>query len=288
VEMAWLRRVWKSVTMDMPATTTLGVLVTSCVDLLSVAMALSTTVVMKNVTLVETTRIQNSVPVPVGGDGLVQAGVEECANGYGNNANTNECISNCRLARCGDGNPGPGEECDDGNTISGDGCCSGDCRIETSIEWELEIRLIALPPDDCGGVCSSSYSCPGSVSETFDSPTNGARPTSIRYRVGHTNCDSSGSNVLLNGELQGSYSPSGLCTFGDCCGNCSSASVEGIVDDFIPSGSTTIAVSSSGTGPLARREAFQPTDQKGSESLSPFSVPPFKKIYVPLFFKIRR
>jgi cysteine-rich repeat protein len=39
------------------------------------------------------------------------------------------CNSLCQLNVCGDGNQGPGEQCDDGNAIGGDGC-SGACKLE--------------------------------------------------------------------------------------------------------------------------------------------------------------
>ena len=48
------------------------------------------------------------------GDGVVQAGLEECDDG--NDDDSDGCLTSCRLARCGDGFVQTGlEECDDGN-----------------------------------------------------------------------------------------------------------------------------------------------------------------------------
>ena len=54
------------------------------------------------------------------GDGFVHAGVEDCDDG--NNIDTDGCRNNCTIPFCGDGILDAGEQCDDGNTNSGDGC----------------------------------------------------------------------------------------------------------------------------------------------------------------------
>ncbi|MCX4245297.1 DUF4215 domain-containing protein [Paraliomyxa miuraensis] len=62
------------------------------------------------------------------GDGFLQDGVEECDDG--NTDDGDECTSACLPAACGDGFVHDGvEECDDGNLEDGDGCRS-DCTIE--------------------------------------------------------------------------------------------------------------------------------------------------------------
>jgi cysteine-rich repeat protein len=64
------------------------------------------------------------------GDGIVQAGCEQCDNGAANSDNVPDaCRTDCRLPRCGDNVIDTGEQCDDGNNQSCDGC-SADCRIE--------------------------------------------------------------------------------------------------------------------------------------------------------------
>ena len=57
------------------------------------------------------------------GDGIHQAGDEECDTGSSNSDTTpNACRTDCDNPSCGDGVVDNGEECDDGNIISGDGC----------------------------------------------------------------------------------------------------------------------------------------------------------------------
>lgn len=59
------------------------------------------------------------------GSGTVDPG-EECDDG--NDSDTDACLSDCTLARCGDGIVQPAiEECDDGNTSNSDSCLN-DCR----------------------------------------------------------------------------------------------------------------------------------------------------------------
>ena len=54
------------------------------------------------------------------GDGFVQSGVEDCDDG--NLDDSDGCLADCTLPRCGDGILQVGEDCDDGNTVGGDGC----------------------------------------------------------------------------------------------------------------------------------------------------------------------
>jgi cysteine-rich repeat protein len=60
------------------------------------------------------------------GDNKVYAGVEECDGAPVNGFN---CAADCHLEKCGNGIIDPGENCDDGNTTSNDGC-SATCRVE--------------------------------------------------------------------------------------------------------------------------------------------------------------
>ena len=61
------------------------------------------------------------------GDGIVEAGVEQCDDG---NTNDNDaCHNDCTAPVCGDGRLDAGEECDDGNTDDDDGC-GHSCKIE--------------------------------------------------------------------------------------------------------------------------------------------------------------
>ena len=78
------------------------------------------------------------------GDGIHQAGDEECDTGSSNSDTTpNACRTDCDNPSCGDGVVDNGEECDDGNIISGDGCSGTEvvsgvpttgCREETGYD----------------------------------------------------------------------------------------------------------------------------------------------------------
>ncbi len=62
------------------------------------------------------------------GDGAVQVGVETCDDG--NTVDDDGCSNACALATCGDGELQPGEACDDGDLDDGDECPSS-CRLAT-------------------------------------------------------------------------------------------------------------------------------------------------------------
>ncbi len=63
---------------------------------------------------------ETAMPPSVCGDGVVE-GLEECDDG--NADNTDDCIDDCTLNKCGDGHVHEGvEECDDGNTDNSDAC----------------------------------------------------------------------------------------------------------------------------------------------------------------------
>ena len=74
------------------------------------------------------------------GDGFVQAGLEGCDDGNGDN--TDACLTSCVVATCGDGSVQAGlEACDDGNAIDTDGCLTscvaaacGDGFVQAGLE----------------------------------------------------------------------------------------------------------------------------------------------------------
>lgn len=66
------------------------------------------------------------------GDGKIKASVETCDNGASNSDTTADaCRTKCIKAYCSDGVQDTGEECDDGNLVTGDGC-SDFCVKEAS------------------------------------------------------------------------------------------------------------------------------------------------------------
>ncbi len=70
------------------------------------------------------------------GDGIVQEGVEECDDG--NKDNTDACLNTCKLATCGDGFLRQGvERCDDGNTSDGDSCSSS-CTLTSCGDGKVQ------------------------------------------------------------------------------------------------------------------------------------------------------
>ena len=75
------------------------------------------------------------------GDGIVQAGVEQCDDANG--VNTDGCLNSCVRATCGDGVVRAGvEQCDDGNAVDADACpgtcvlaTCGDGFVQAGIDW---------------------------------------------------------------------------------------------------------------------------------------------------------
>jgi len=68
-------------------------------------------------------------PAPVCGDGLPGPG-EQCDAGPGNSDTlANACRTDCQAAHCGDAVIDVGEQCDDGDALGGDGC-SASCQVE--------------------------------------------------------------------------------------------------------------------------------------------------------------
>ena len=97
------------------------------------------------------------------GDGLVQRW-EDCDDG--NDINTDNCLTGCRAARCGDGLVHDGvETCDDGNEELDDGCVAdcqsarcGDGHVRADVEpggvgYELCDDGNQDPEDACGNDC---------------------------------------------------------------------------------------------------------------------------------------
>jgi cysteine-rich repeat protein len=100
--------------------------------------------------------------LPGGGDGVCRAGA-------------------CVDSECGDGMPGPGEECDDGNVVEGDGCdsdcafsCHGDpecreipddpCTTDSCVSvasGQACDRAFSTAPCDDGDACTSGDVCDG-------------------------------------------------------------------------------------------------------------------------------
>lgn len=73
------------------------------------------------------------------GDGAVQAGVELCDDG--NQSEGDGCSASCTLESCGNGVVDAGEQCDDGNTVPTDDCLStcitascGDGFVQADVE----------------------------------------------------------------------------------------------------------------------------------------------------------
>ncbi len=79
------------------------------------------------------------------GDGFRHVGVEACDDG--NASDADGCLADCRNASCGDGFVQAGvEECDDGNGDDGDGCDAA-CMVEEDMPGDD-----AGVPDADGGV----------------------------------------------------------------------------------------------------------------------------------------
>ncbi|MCX4245771.1 DUF7453 family protein [Paraliomyxa miuraensis] len=100
------------------------------------------------------------------GDGFVQDGVEECDDG--NDDDTDDCPSTCAAAACGDGFVQDGvEECDDGNDDDTDDCIStcvaaacGDGFVQDGVEECDDGNT------DSGDGCEADCTLPGGVDET--------------------------------------------------------------------------------------------------------------------------
>ena len=78
-------------------------------------------------TTASTTESSSTGPSEMCGNGAIE-GDEACDDGAGNGPGKS-CNSKCELNVCGDGDQGPGEQCDDGNLAAGDGC-SNECADE--------------------------------------------------------------------------------------------------------------------------------------------------------------
>jgi cysteine-rich repeat protein len=102
------------------------------------------------------------------GDGYVYAGVEECDLGGDNDDTTPDtCRTDCRLPYCGDGVTDTGEGCDDGNDVNDDGC-RNDCSPSTCGDDVLDPGEEcddgnSINSDDCLSTCRSAACGDGHV-----------------------------------------------------------------------------------------------------------------------------
>lgn len=88
------------------------------------------------------------------GDGHVQLGVEDCDEGE-NNADdqADACRLTCQQAHCGDSVVDSGEGCDDGNDIQSDGCLN-DCNAARCGDGQIQAGV-----EDCDGEADCSPAC---------------------------------------------------------------------------------------------------------------------------------
>ncbi|HEY0136660.1 MAG TPA: DUF4215 domain-containing protein, partial [Nannocystis sp.] len=142
------------------------------------------------------------------GDGVVQAGVEQCDDG--NVVATDACTGTCATAKCGDGIIQAGvEQCDDGNAVDNDGC-SNLCKVgATTCAHSACLSGAALSANSCSytgtnndcvaKVCAIDPFCCGAnggnwdatcVAEAKDAsicPT-GLNPTNFSCTCAHSYC----------------------------------------------------------------------------------------------------
>jgi MYXO-CTERM domain-containing protein len=105
------------------------------------------------------------------GDGFIQDGVEECDDG--NAEDTDDCPTTCVAASCGDGFVQDGvEECDDGNAEDTDDCPTtcvaascGDGFVQDGVEECDDGNT------DAGDGCEADCTLPGSVDDTAGDTT---------------------------------------------------------------------------------------------------------------------
>ena len=130
------------------------------------------------------------------GDGYVQQGVEECDDGAGNDdATADACRTDCRAASCGDGVTDTGEGCDDGNDIDDDDCrnnCSpASCGDGVTDTGEECDDGNAIDSDDCLTTCRSA-TCGDRHVWTGHEECDGDAPLDCT-----TGCDSTGSRSCV-------------------------------------------------------------------------------------------
>jgi hypothetical protein len=102
-----------------------------------------------------TNPIDTTTAGPGCGDGEVGPG-EECDDGADNGPG-NACNAECKANVCGDGDPGPGEECDDGNIDDTDECIAG-CKVAFCGDGFLGPNEVCddgngVDDDDCTNDC---------------------------------------------------------------------------------------------------------------------------------------
>ena len=81
--------------------------------------------------------LSSTCKIAVCGDGKVEAGVEDCDAGPANGTAASGCSATCHSIACGNRVLDPGEDCDDGNLSDGDDCLSN-CKIATCGDGKID------------------------------------------------------------------------------------------------------------------------------------------------------
>jgi cysteine-rich repeat protein len=110
------------------------------------------------------------------GDGFMHVGIELCDDGLAN-SDTGRCKLNCTLQSCGDGLVGPGENCDDGNDENADACSNacapmgcGDGMVAGSEQCD---DMNAVNTDGCLNTCVLAVCGDGVVQEGVEACDDG-------------------------------------------------------------------------------------------------------------------
>jgi len=105
------------------------------------------------------------------GDGFVKANsTEQCDDG--NADDTDDCLSNCRIATCGDGivKAGSSEHCDDGNELTGDGCHQCQAISQIAANMHHGCALMTDGAVKCWGRNHSGQLGQGHANDMGDAP----------------------------------------------------------------------------------------------------------------------
>ena len=142
------------------------------------------------------------------GDGVVDDG-EECDDG--NDVDTDDCLSTCVAAKCGDGAVFEGtEECDDGNMVDTDACLNtcvaakcGDGVVQEGVEQCDDMNMV--DDDACSNACVSA-TC-------MDKVKNGAE---LDVDCGGPDCPKCGLGQACGGDADCGV---GVCLKNKCVSN---------------------------------------------------------------------